>query len=511
LLILGRYKTCAAKKLNSVTPFAMAAFVVCTSAFSVSALAQASLDGAPASVTVQSGDTSLAAPPTIGSQLGSSSKAAEMFAPVTKANTPKIYTKPVSSGPTEMDLRQLWNELKVNNPQLSSLRESYLSAKATVPQINAPANPQVGLVWSGMPVNSPFALGGANAPSPNNPGGGGISSNNAISVAQPFQFPGKKSLAADIADTNAEALLASSESTYLQLGAQLSTLYYSALAAQKQLQVLKESVIRLEMIKNVAKARYANNAAAYVEFLNAQVAQSAAQADQFNVERQLNVALHNINTLVGRHSREKLVLRGDVRRAINGVPTLIELEDYAENSHPSLKSSALQLDAARKGVDLAKKAYLPDFQVIGSSYTPRGPFSANNGAMFYQFELDLIIPLYFFTKEKYGVEQAQRNQAAAEAGNISNRQQIVLAVNTAYAVYEQAKNQTQFLKDRQVPQADAAYKVGLTQYSNNGQGFNDLLTAQTQLRNLEIALAQAESNLMQAQAVLMVSAGKEPF
>ena len=511
MLILGKHKTSVVTPLKRVTPFAMAAFVVCTSAFSISAFAQLSTDSAPASVIVQSGDTSLAAPPSIGAQLGASSKAAEMFAPVTKANTPKIYAKSISSGPTEMDLRQLWNELKVNNPQLSSLRESYLSAKATVPQINAPANPQVGLVWSGMPVNSPFALGGANAPSPNNPGGGGISSNNAISVAQPFQFPGKKSLAADIADTNAEALLASSESTYLQLGAQLSTLYYNALAAQKQLQVLKESVIRLEMIKNVAKARYANNAAAYVEYLNAQVAQSAAQADQFNVERQLNVALNNINTLVGRHSREKLVLRADVRRAMNGVPTLIELEDYAETSHPSLKSSALQLDAARKGVDLAKKAYLPDFQVIGSSYTPRGPFSANNGAMFYQLELDLIIPLYFFTKERYGVEQAQRNQAAAEAGNISNRQQIVLAVNTAYAAYEQAKNQTQFLKDRQVPQADAAYKVGLIQYSNNGQGFNDLLTAQTQLRNLEIALAQAESNLLQAQAVLMVSAGKEPF
>ena len=512
MLILGRYKTSAVKPLNSVTPFAMAAFVVCASGFSVSAFAQPAMDSVPASVTVQSGDTSLAAPPpSISSQLGASSKAAEMFAPVTKANTPKIYTKPVSSGPVEMDLRQLWNEMKVNNPQLSSLRESYLSAKATVPQIAAPANPQVGLVWSGMPVNSPLALGGANAPSPNNPGGGGISSNNSISIAQPFQFPGKKSLAADIADTNAEALLASSESTYLQLGAQLSTLYYNALASQKQLQVLKESVVRLEMIKNVAKARYSNNAAAYVEYLNAQVAQSAAEADQFNLERQLEVALKSINALVGRHSREKLILKGDVRRSMNSVPTLVELEDYAESSHPSLKSSALQLDAARKGVTLAKKAYLPDFQVIGSSYTPRGPFAANNGALFYQFELDLIIPLYFFTKEKYGVEQAQRNQAAAEASDISNRQQIVLAVNSAYASYQQAKTAATFLKDRQVPQADAAYKVGLVQYSNNGQGFNDLLTAQTQLRNLEVQLALAEANLLQAQAVLLVTAGKEPF
>ena len=505
MLILGTLKTSAFNLLKSIAPFAMMTFAISVSA-------QPSSDRVPASVTVQSGDTSLAAPPSIGSQLNSedkSSKAAELFAPITEKNTPKIYTKGTPSGPTEMDLRQLWNELKLNNPQLSSLRESYLAAKATVPQINAPANPQVGLIWSGMPAGSPLALGGANAPTQQYPQG--ISQNNGITFAQPFQFPGKKSLASDIANTNADALLASSESTYLQLGAQLSTLYYSALASQKQLQVLKESVIRLEMIKNVAKARYSNNAAAYVEYLNAQVAQSAAQADQFNVERQLQVAINSINTLVGRHSREKLVLRADVRRAMTSTPTLIELEDYAETSHPSLKSSALQLEAARKGVDLAKKAYLPDFQIIGSSFTPRGPFSANNGTMFYQLELDLIIPLYFFTKEKYGVEQAQRNQAAAEAGNISNRQQIVLAVNSAYAAYEQAKSQTQFLKERQVPQADAAYKVGLTQYSNNGQGFNDLLTAQTQLRNLEIGLAQAESNLLQAQAILMVSAGKEPF
>ena len=506
------------RKMSAVRPFKRMATLVITTfalgAISSSISAQTGEIGTiSGTVLVQVDDgKALGAPPPIGVQaspMNQTPKQTESLLPPNLSNAPRIYTKAPSSGPAEMDLRQLWNELKLNNPQLASLRESYLSAKATVPQIAAPANPQIGLVWSGMPPNSPLALGGANAPTTQNPGG--ISNNNSISIAQPFQFPGKKSLASDIANTNAEALLAQSEATYLQLGAQLSSLFFNALASQKQLQVLRESVIRLEMIKNVAKSRYSNNAAAYVEYLNAQVAQSAAQADQFNAERQLDVAIKSINTLVGRHAREKLVLRADVRRALNNVPTLLELEDYAETSHPSLKSSALQLEAARKGVDLAKKAYLPDFQVIGSSYTPRGPFASNNGAMFYQLEFDLIIPLYFFTKEKYGVEQAQRSQAAAEAGNISNRQQIVLGVNTAYAVYEQARNQTQFLRDRQVPQADAAYKVGLTQYSNNGQGFNDLLTAQTQLRNLEVALAQAESNLMQAQAVLYVSAGKEPF
>ena len=514
MFILGTYKTSAVKPLKRIVKLTLTTFAVGISSFSVFAqIGEISPAPVTGSVLVQIDQSNtLGAPPLIGAQplaLDKNGKPLESLLPPTPASTPKIYTRVATSGPSEMDLRQLWTELKLNNPQLASLRESYLSAKATVPQIAAPANPQIGLVWSGMPPNSPFALGGANAPSPQNPTG--VSSNNSISFAQPFQFPGKKTLASEIANTNAEALLAQSEATYLQLGAQLSSLFFGALASQKQLQVLRDSVVRLEMIKGVAKARYSNNAAAYVEYLNAQVAQSAAQADQFNAERQLDVAIKSINTLVGRHAREKLVLRADVRRALTNVPTLLELEDYAETSHPSLKSSSLQLEAARKGVDLAKKAYLPDFQVIGSSYTPRGPFAANNGAMCYQLEVDLIMPLYFFSKEKDGVEQAQRSQAAAEAGNISNRQQSVLGVNTAYAVYEQARNQTQFLRDRQVPQADAAYKVGLTQYSNNGNGFNDLLIAQTQLRNLEIALAQAESNLMQAQAVLYVSAGKEPF
>lgn len=406
------------------------------------------------------------------------------------------------SSPNNLDLRQLWNELRANNPQLIAARESYLAAKAIVPQIAAPDNPQVGLIWSGMPVGSAAALGTAGT----NPAG-----QSGYSFAQPFKFPGKKSLAADIADKSAEALQAQNDNLYLQLGSQLATLYYGTLAAQKQLKVLSDTVIRTELIKNIAKARYSSHAAAYVEYLNAQVAQSSAESDKFNLERQLIVAYKNINALIGRDPREKLMLSGNVNTAIGKVPSLIELESYAESSHPILKSSILQLDAAKKGVTLAKAAYLPDFQVIATSYTPRGPMTSNNGALYYQFEFDIVIPLYFFTKERYGVEQAMRNQAAAEATDVSTKQQIILGVGSAFATYEQAKKYAEFLKERQVPQADAAYRVAITQYANNGQGFTDLLTAQTQLRTLEIQLALAESNLLQAQAALFASAGKDPI
>jgi len=449
-----------------------------------------------ASVQVTNGNDLLSSPPAM---------------PKTESYLPKPEDRKVladsktlnkKSSQNTFDLRQLWNELRSNNPQLISARESYLAAKATVPQIAAPDNPQVGLIWSGMPVGSAAALGTAGT----NPAG-----QSGYSFAQPFKFPGKKSLAADIADKGAEALQAQNEALYLQLGSQLSTLYFSTLAAQRQLQVLSDTVIRTELIKNIAKARYTNHAAAYVEYLNAQVAQSAAESDKFSLETQLTVAYKNINALIGRDPREKLTLAADHGLRSTQVPTLLELESYAESSHPVIRGSGLQLDAAKKGVTLAKSAYLPDFQVIATSYTPRGPLTSNNGAMYYQFELDLIIPLYFFTKERYGVEQAMRSQSAAEANDISNRQQIVLGVSTAFAAYEQAKRLTEFLKDRQVPQAEAAYRVALAQYASNGAGFTDLLTAQTQLRGLEIQLAIAQSNLLQSKANLFAAAGKDPI
>ena len=405
--------------------------------------------------------------------------------------------------PYEMDLRQLWNELRSNNPQLIAARESYFAAKATVPQIAAPANPQVGLIWSGMPAGSPLALGTAGT----NPNG-----QNGYSFAQPFQFPGKKTLASEIADKGAESIQAQNDNLYLQLGSQLATMYYSTLAAQQQLKVLSDTVIRTELIKNIAKARYSNHAAAYVEYLNAQVAQSSAESDKFNLERQLSVAYKSINVMIGRDPRQKIALRGDAGAAMGKIPSLLELESYAEGFHPILKSTNLQLEAAKKGVSLAKAAYLPDFQIVASQYTPnRGPFTSNNGQMYYQMEFDIVIPLYFFTKEKYGVEQALRNQGAAEANDVAAKQQVVLGVDSAFATYEQAKKYMEFLRDRQVPQADAAYRVAITQYANNGQGFSDLLTAQTQLRTLEIQLAIAKSNLLQAQAALLASAGKDPI
>ena len=411
--------------------------------------------------------------------------------------TQLVVEKKSNTVSTPMDLTALWNEALSNNPQLRQMREAYLSAKAVGPQVAAPNNPQIGFIWKDLKSSDPLALGKA---------AGG-----SYQITQSLPFPGKKSLAADVVDSQAEAMFAQNEHNALQLASQLSHAYYSAMSAQKQLNALRESVLRLEMVKNLTKARYANNSAAYTEFLNAQVAQSAAESDKFAMERQVEVSLKTINTIIGHDPRDKLLLMSESDVRYLKSPNLAELEKHAESSHPILKSSQLQLEAARKQLKLSQMAYLPDFQVVATSNQLNGPLTGNAPIQGYQLELDLIVPLFFFMKERYGVEQAARNQSAYEMNDMSLRQQVVLSVGSAFASYEQSKSQVLFLRDRQVPEGQAAYKVALNAYANNGKGYNDLLVAQNQLRSLQIQLAIAESALAQNYAALLAASGKDPI
>jgi outer membrane protein TolC len=114
------------------------------------------------------------------------------------------------------NLVELLQELKSNNPQLLQARHVYLSAKSVPPQLAAPNNPQVGYIWNNIPKGFPLAV--------NRAGG------SQYNLTQQIPFPGKKSLAAEIADRQAESLNAQSDALYLQLYAQLSTTYYQAIS-----------------------------------------------------------------------------------------------------------------------------------------------------------------------------------------------------------------------------------------------------------------------------------------
>ena len=172
-----------------------------------------------------------------------------------------------------MCLEELIGQLRLNNPQIKQAKQNYIADKAAVPQATVLNNPQVGFVETPIP-ESPLNL--------------YKSEGLYYTLTQSFSFPGKKHLAGGIAEAQADIAQTQVDILALQLTAQLKNDFYQLLVLQKQFGINQENIQRLEQIKQIAKVKYANNAAAYVDYLNAQVTESSAENDQFALQKQID-------------------------------------------------------------------------------------------------------------------------------------------------------------------------------------------------------------------------------
>ena len=392
-----------------------------------------------------------------------------------------------------LSLPELVDLANQENPLLEQARQMHKAAQANVPQATAWSNPMIGVIQNPMKGNPLH-----------------FSSSQGFSqtLTQPFQLFGKKELAGAIAQDQADAIGTQVTATDQQIKAQVKTNFYQMLAYQEQERISQENIQRLEQIKQISKVRYANNAAAYVDFLNAQVAQSSAQNDLFALQRQIDTTRQTLNTFIGREPYYPLEVRGNIPGLAKVTMTLEKLTELTLQNNPTLRGSALQVAASEKGLNYAEKAYLPDFQVIVTHISDNPPWGlpGNN----YGLELDLVLPTWFFQKERAGVDQAKANLMANKAGDIATRQQVLLGVAMNYNTWLQARKQVEFIKERQLPEARVAWRLAMQNYANNNaQAFADLLTAQSNLRSTELSLLQAESSLAQTWAALEAAVGTE--
>ena len=399
--------------------------------------------------------------------------------------------------PAAWALDDLVATLKRGNPQLLQAHQAYLAARLAVPQAESLPAPQFSLLEQAN-TGGPFDF---------NRNSGFYAYYN---FTQPLLWPGKRGLAADIARAQAEVVGRQYDSLELQLVSQLKLDYYQLMALQDQRHFMEQELERLEQIKAIAKVRYANNAAAYVEFLNAQVAAGSLENDRYALDKQIQAAAEQINTLLGRSSQEPLPLRdeaGSPHLPATPLPQLIEL---AQKNNPLIAGGASQVEAADKGVALAHKSFWPDFQLSAGSYADPSVVQLQTMRM-YSLGISFNLPSWGFAKEKAGLGQAQAQLEAAQAGQQSNLQQVDLAVANAYHSLETALRQLDFNRERLLPQAQMAYRLALTAYGDNGgTAFSDLLTAQSGLRDTELSLIQAQNAAVQAYVALAAAIGKDP-
>lgn len=175
-----------------------------------------------------------------------------------------------------------------------------------------------------------------------------------------------------------------------------------------------------------------------------------------------------------------------------------------------MAADASQMEAADKSLALAEKAFRPDFALSVGAYTDPA-LDRPESTRLYSVGVSVNLPTWGYQKERAGVGQARSQLKAVQAGQSADLQQLDLAVANAYHALETSLQQVKFNRERLLPQAQMAFRLGLSGYSSNGgTPFSELLTAQSSLRSAELSLLQAQNAAIQAYISLSAAIGREP-
>jgi outer membrane protein TolC len=390
-----------------------------------------------------------------------------------------------------VNLPSLLQLLENNNPQLKSAQASVQAAQFAIEPARTLDNPT--LLFTQGPI-------------PKNPLAWGLSQGMNWSVTQNLQWPGKKQLAGDIAEKQAQSLIHQVETLKLQLKAQLKDAFYTWRYAKRQQSLYAQQFERLEQLKKIIQLRYANQAAAYADYINLQVLQGQIKLMQSGLIAQLNQAKSQIASLIAMPVNGFEMADLIDAPQVTDLPDLPGLQLLALDRNPAFKSSQAAILAASKNLELNELSLRPDFSLTLQFNSAVPPFNIINNNS-YGVAVGATVPLWAQWREKNLIAQAQAQLQALRDADDALRQQVMLAVDQAHHQLMQANEQVQISTSRLVEPARVAYRLSLSNYSTNQIGYLDVIAAYTALSNAEISLVQAELSAQIAKDALELAVG----
>lgn len=399
---------------------------------------------------------------------------------------------PALAQPPVLGLPELAQQLMTSNPQLLAARNAARAARLGVQPVQAPDNPTIGI---------------GQDPVSRNPLAWNTSQGASWTVSQNVYWPGKKALAGEVVSAQASAVEAQVEGLQSQLLGQLRSSWLSWQAAQNQLQLTQTQLARLEQIKQITKVRYAQNAAAFADYINAQVTQEQLRTTLLTTRMQADTLMAQMAALVGAPTVGALPLQVEPLQGQQDVPALDTFREEALRRNPQVKASAAAVRAAERGVELAQLGARPDFNVALTGHAANPPWGLTNTPT-YGVSIGMTVPLWYAQKEKVLLDQARAQLASARDNDESQKQQVLLAVNAAWLQWTQNLEQLRLVQGSLLEQARTAYRLALANYGTGQVPYVDVLNAFNTERSVELAAMQARSGALAARVALDAAVGE---
>ena len=367
-----------------------------------------------------------------------------------------------------VSLRELMSKALRNNPEVIAAQKKYEAARQRPTQEGSLPDPTISFGYTS--VGNPLPGAGL---------GTQVLSNIGLTVSQEVPYPGKLKLRGEMASKEAEAAFQEYEGVQLGVISALKQAYYRLQYTYAAAGLLTRNRELLNQLLKVTEARYSVGKAAQQDVFKAQTEISIVETRLVKLEQERLSREAEIDSVLNRLPGTPIRRPEDVKPAELTV-TLEDLYAAAQQNSPILRRDQNMIERSQLAVDSARKQYYPDVTFSGGYF--------NQGSMppMYQFQAGVKVPLYFWRKQRAGVNEQVSTLAEARRTYEATDQSVHYRIKEDYTMAQASAKLMKLYMQTVVLQGNLALESSLSTYETGSVDFLSVLTNFTTVLDYEM-------------------------
>ena len=315
-----------------------------------------------------------------------------------------------------------------------------------------------------------------------------------LGVSQSFPPWGKRPLERDRTETEARAALAERGASAAELTLALRQAWLDAVYDEHARQIVAAQQRLAAQSTQASLAAYRASQGPEADVLRSRLAQEELVNALSRIESERADALARIAQILGLRELPELDGHWPDLPALPGLPQMLATLP----GQPALRAAQVQTEAARLGVDIARREYYPEFTVslgYGQSYYPGSPNWLSAG-------VEMNLPIFPGKRQDQNLAAAQAQALQAQYRYEDKRLAYARQARSAYARYDALTAQWQRTEDELLPTARHAYEATLSAYTAGRMDMSAVLKAQQDVLDMGLAALRYRRDLESARAEL---------
>ncbi len=368
-----------------------------------------------------------------------------------------------------VSLRELTGEAIKNNPEIVAAQKKYEAARQRPTQESSLPDPMISLGYNS--VGNPLPGAGL---------GKDVLANAGVMVSQEIPFPGKLKLKGYMASKEAQAEFQQYQAVQLAVISRLKQAYYRLQYTYVATALLNRNRDLLDKLLKVTEDRYSVGRAIQQDVFKAQTQTSILETRIVKLEQERRSREAEIKSILNRAARTP-VGRPEDARPKELTATLEELFAAARRNSPMLGSDQMMIERSELAVNMARKEYYPDVTLNAGYY--------NMGSMppMYEVRADFKVPIYFWRKQRAGVNEQVSSLSQARRTYESTDQSLRYRIQDDFFMAQASAKLMRLYHQTVVPQGNLALESSLSTYETGSVDFLSVLSNFTMVLDYEMS------------------------